>query len=203
MKVKLPPAPSGKRQAVPDQSIGDASPASRFSNINKAKTSSGCIIHKRVGADRRHRQKSFSIQKFSIPSQEQGFALAGESPRPPSWMEMGSPSVPRTHGFRYEDVEAGGQFWFAPPGHLECCLRFADHAAASMYRMGLMRAAVRQGNSNFPLVIRQSWTFPGGDHLGAGGISVSSRRADRFLPFPCYGELIPCSRKSGSLLSTN
>jgi hypothetical protein len=163
MKAKRPPTPRRKRQTVPNQSIGDALSPGCLSNINKAKTTSGCISHKRVGADRRHRQKSFSVPKFSVPSQKQGLALAGERSRPPSRMEIGSPSVARTHGFRYEDVDAGGQFWFAPSGHLES--GGFDHAAASMYRRGLMSAVVRRGNSNFPLVIRQSWTFPGGDRL--------------------------------------
>jgi hypothetical protein len=137
-------------------------PAGRLSNINKAKTTGGCVIHKRVGTDHRHRQKSFSLPRFSIPSQKQGFALAGERSGPPGRMEIGSSRVARKHRFRYEDVDAGGQSCFGPSGHLESG-GFADHAAASTYRMGLMRADVRPGNSNFPLIIRQSWTFPGGN----------------------------------------
>src|ERR1700679_3478444 len=114
MKAKRPPAPSGKRDAVPDQSIGDASSASRPSNVNEAKSTRGRSVHERVGADRRHRQKS-----FSIPGQKQRFALADERSRPPGRMEVGSPRVAQTHGFRYQGVEAGGQFRIAPPSHLE------------------------------------------------------------------------------------
>src|SRR5271167_363982 len=94
MKAKRPPAPPGERQAVPDHSIGDASSAGGLPNINETKSASGRIIHKRVGSDRRRRQKAISLRR-----QKQSFAFVCERSRHPGRLEFGGPSVAGTHGF--------------------------------------------------------------------------------------------------------
>src|SRR5271170_1208796 len=146
MKAKRPPAPPGERQAVPDHSIGDASSAGGLPNINETKSASGRIIHKRVGGDRRHRQKAISLRR-----QKQSFAFVCERSRHPGRLEFGGPSVAGTHGFRHELVEAGRQFWFAPSGHLKTDFPFAHRGAPSHGRTGLTIAvAGRRASRSSP-----------------------------------------------------